>query len=118
MFVSVIVRRLRPGVTVDDFVRAWYPDKGFGLEGRGPILAGDVSDDRELLTMAIIDLPDRAALGEAIERLAAQEAARHERIEAVVESSRVHAIYEVLAEYDFHSDETVARDRPAEAGSA
>jgi hypothetical protein len=117
MFVSVIVRRLRPGVTVEDFVRAWYPDRGFGLEGRGPILARDVADERELLTMAIIDLPDRTALGEAMERLAAQEAARHDRIEAVVESSRAHAIYEVLAEYDFHSDETVTRDRPPEAGS-
>jgi hypothetical protein len=118
MFVSVIVRRLRPGATVEDFVRAWYPDRGFGLEGRGPILARDVADEREILTMAIIDLPDRAALGEAMERLAEQEAARHDRIAAVIESSRVHAIYEVQAEYDFYSDETVARGRPAEVGSA
>jgi hypothetical protein len=53
-----------------------------------------------------------------MERLAAQEAARHDRIEELVESSRVHAIYEVLAEYDFYSDESVERGRPAGAGGA
>ena len=83
MFIAVVGRRLRPEVTVEDFVRAWYPDRGFGLEGRGPILARDVADEREILTMAIIDLPDRAALGLAMERLADQEAARHDRIERV-----------------------------------
>ena len=82
MFIAVVGRRLRPEVTVEDFVRAWYPDRGFGLEGRGPILARDVADEREILTMAIIDLPDRDALGLAMERLAEQEAARHDRIDA------------------------------------
>jgi hypothetical protein len=53
-----------------------------------------------------------------MERVAAQEAARHDRIEAVVESSRVHAVYEVLAEYDFSTDESVERDRPAGTGGA
>jgi hypothetical protein len=33
--------------TRDDFVDAWYPDKGFGFPGRGPILARNVEDDRE-----------------------------------------------------------------------
>ena len=111
MFIAVVGRRLSPEVTVEDFVRAWYPDRGFGLEGRGPILARDVADEREILTMAIIDLPDRDALGLAMERLAEQEAARHDRIEALIESSHVHAIYEVLTEYDFRSDETVERGR-------
>jgi hypothetical protein len=53
-----------------------------------------------------------------MERLAGQEAVRHDRIEELVESSRVHAIYEVLAEYDFYSDESVERGRPAAAGGA
>ena len=116
MFIAVVGRRLRPGVTVEDFVRAWYPDRGFKVPGRGPILAQDVADEREVLTLAIVDLPDREALGEAMERLAAQEAARHDRIEALIESSKVHAIYEVLAEYDFYSDETVERGRGASLG--
>jgi hypothetical protein len=116
MYIAVVGRRLRPGVSADDFLRAWYPDRGFGVPGRGPILARDVADDREILTMAIVDLPDRASLAEAMERVAAREAARHDRIDALVESSRVHALYEVLAEYDFYSDETVEAGRPASTG--
>ena len=85
---------------------------GFGAPLRGPILAQDVDDERELLTIGFFDLPDRAALADALERVAAQEAMRHDRIDAVVESSRVHAIYEVLAEYDFSTDETVEAGRP------
>ena len=53
-----------------------------------------------------------------MERLAVQEAARHDRVDGLIESSRVHAIYEVLAEYDFYSDESVERGRPAPAGGA
>ena len=117
-FVAVLGRRLRPGATPDDFVRAWYPDRGFGAAMRGPMLAQDVNDDRELLTVGFFELPDRASLADALERVAAQEAVRHDRIEAVVESSRVHAIYEVLAEYDFSTDATVEAGRPPAAGGA
>ena len=39
MFISVLARRLKPGKTYEDFIAAWYPDKGFGVSGRGPILA-------------------------------------------------------------------------------
>lgn len=117
MFMAVLARRLRPGATVDDFVRAWYPERGFGAPVRGPVLGRDVADEREIITVAYVDLPGRDALGEALERVAAQEATRHERIDAVVESTRVHAIYEVLAEYDFSTDATVARDRPAGEGA-
>jgi len=115
VFVAVIVRRLRPGMTRDDFVRAWYPDQGFGVPGRGPILATDVADERHILTLAFVDLPDRAALGTAMERLAEQEAARHDRIAAVVESTWVRGIFEVDAEFDFATDESVERGRPAAA---
>ncbi len=118
MFIAVLARRLRPGATVDDFVAAWYPDRGFGVPGRGPILARDVADEREILTVGFVDLPDRESLAAAMGRVASQEAARHERIEAVIESSRVHAIYEVLAEYDFSTDASVERGRPAGAGGA
>jgi hypothetical protein len=116
VFIAVVGRRLKPGVAVGEFVRAWYPDRGFSVPGRGPILAQDVADEREVLTLAIIDLSERAELDEAMARLAVQEAVRHDRIEGLVESSRVHAVYEVLAEYDFYSDESVERGRPAEAG--
>ena len=112
MFVSVLVRRLRPGKTYDDFVAAWYPDKGFGFPGRGPILARNVADEREILAVGFVDLPDRVALDDALTRVAQQEAARHDRIDAVIESTELRGIYEVVDEFDFSTDETVARGRP------
>jgi hypothetical protein len=63
----VFVRRLRPGKTCDDFIDAWYPDKGFG---------------------------------------------GHVRIDDVIESTTVRGICEVEDEFDFSTDETVARGRP------
>lgn len=112
MFVAVFVRRLRPGKTYDDFIDAWYPDKGFGFPGRGPIVARNLEDDRELLTLGFIDLPDQEQLAGAMERVAAQEAVRHDRIDDVIESTSVRGIYEVQDEFDFSTDDTVARGRP------
>jgi hypothetical protein len=112
MFISVFVRRLRPDKTYDDFIDAWYPDKGFGFPGRGPTVARNIEDDREILTVGFIDLPDREQLGAGMQRVAAQEGVRHDRIDDVIESTRVRGIYEVEDEFDFSTDETVARRRP------
>jgi hypothetical protein len=112
VYVAVIARRLRPGKTYDDFIDAWYPDKGFGFGGGGPVVARGVADERELITIGYVDLPDAAALDEAMERVAAQEAARHDRIDAVIESTSLRGIYQITDEFDFSTDETVARGRP------
>ena len=45
--------------------------------------------------------------------MAGQEAVRHERIDEVIESTQLRGIYELLDEFDFSTDETVARGRPA-----
>ena len=112
MFVTVLVRRLRPGKTYDDFVRAWYPDKGFGFPGRGPMLSVNLEDEREILAVGFVDLPDREAVGDALKRVAEQEAVRHDRIAEVIESTTVRGIYELRDEFDFSTDESVARQRP------
>jgi hypothetical protein len=112
MFVAVFVRRLREGKTYEDFLDAWYPDKGFGFGGRGPLTARSLEDEREILTVGFIDLPDRASLEGVMPRIAQQEAARHERIEAVIESTSLRAVYEQLDEFDFSSDESVVAGRP------
>jgi hypothetical protein len=57
--------------------------------------------------------PDRRELDEGLRRLAGQEAVRRERIDDVIESTQLRGIYEVLDEFDFSTDETVARGRPA-----
>ena len=112
MFVSVLVRRLKPGKTYEDFVDAWYPDKGFGFAGRGPILARSLEDDREILAIGFMDLR-RDEIPATMERIAAQESVRHDRIDAVIESTALRGIYEVADEFDFSTDESVARGRPA-----
>jgi hypothetical protein len=116
MFISVFVRRLRPGKTYEDFIDAWYPDKAFGLPGRGPIVGRNIQDEREILTIGFVDLPGREELAEAMERIAQQECVRHDRIDDVIESTAVRGMYEIEDEFDFATDETVARGRPAPRG--
>jgi hypothetical protein len=112
VFVSVFVRRLRPGKTYQDFLDAWYPDQGFGIPTRGPFVSVNPADDREILVVAFVDLPDVASLEAGMGDVAAQEAVRHERIDAVIESTTLRGIYELVDEFDFSTDATVASGRP------
>jgi hypothetical protein len=111
MFIAVLVRRLREGKTYEDFLDAWYPDKGFGVGVRGPITARNLADEREILTIGFVDLTSREELDKAMARVAEQEATRHDRIDEVIESTTVRAIYEQLDEFDFSTDEAVERGR-------
>jgi hypothetical protein len=52
VFVAILVRRLREGMTYEDFLDAWYPDEGFGFGGRGPITARSLEDERRALRAA------------------------------------------------------------------
>lgn len=112
MFVAVLVRRLRAGKTYDDFIDAWYPDRGFGFPGQGPTVAVRTDDDREILTVGFVDLEGGAELDEAMARVGAQEAVRHDRIDAVIESTTLRGLYEVRDEFDFSTDTSVAAGRP------
>jgi hypothetical protein len=113
MYIAILVRRLREGKTHEDFVKAWYPDKGFGFSsGRGPFVATSVSDDRELVTVALFDIDPSEDLDTALKRVAEQEAVRHERLEDVIESTSLRGLYEVDEEFDFKNDETTEAGRP------
>jgi hypothetical protein len=111
MYISVLARTLRPEKTYADFLEAWYPDRGFGVPCRGPFTGRSITGDREILAVGFVDLSDRRALDEGLERVAAQEAARHARVDEVIESTRLRGIYEMLDEFDFSTDESVARGR-------
>jgi hypothetical protein len=113
MYISVLARTLRPGKTYADFVEAWYPERGFGISGRGPFTARSIANERAILAVGFLDLAERRLLDEGLERVAAQEAVRHARIDEVIESTQLRGIYEVLDEFDFSSDESVARGRPS-----
>jgi hypothetical protein len=112
MFLSVLARRLRPGKTYEDFVRAWYPEQGFGAPVRGPMLARSIYDEREILAFAFVDVGSRTDLDATLTRVADQESARHGRIEGVIESTTLRGIYELVDEFDFSNDRTVAEGRP------
>jgi hypothetical protein len=47
-----------------------------------------------------------------MERIAAQESVRHDRIADVIESTALRGIYEIEDEFDFSTDDTVSRGRP------
>ena len=111
-FATVLVRTLKPGKTYDDFVAAWYPDRGFGIEGMGPVLGTNAANERELLAFGIFDIPDDTSLDVVMARIADQESVRHDRIADVIESTQIRGIYEVRDEFDFSTDETVAAARP------
>ena len=112
-YAAVLIRRLREGKIYEDFVKAWYPDKGFGFaEGWGPMTGRNLADAQEIITFALFKLAEGESLDEAMERIGEQEAARHDRIDEVIESTSVRGLYEVLDEFDFSTDETVAAGRP------
>ena len=99
VLVSLFVRRLQPGQTYDDFRRAWYPDEGFGVPAR--VLNGvRVDDPQEIFTVGFVDLGD-ADLSEVGARIAAQERVRHDRIEAVLESTPLRQMYTLVDDDDF-----------------
>jgi hypothetical protein len=95
----VFVRRLREGKMYDDFRAAWYPDEGFGVPAR--VLAGATLDDpRTIVTVGFVDA-DPSDLEELGERIAAAEATRHDRIDAVIESTEVRTFFVVDGDHDF-----------------
>jgi len=73
------------------------------------VLGVNVDDEREILTLSLIDLASREKLEAELHRLADQERVRHDRLAGVIESTPVRAIYEQRDEFDFSSDDTVAQ---------
>jgi hypothetical protein len=109
MLVSVFVRRLRGGVTYEDFRRAWYPRDGFGVPTR-VLNAVRIDDEHEILSVGFVDVGDDDLEG-LMERVAAPEATRHQEIEGVVASTELRAVYRLVDDQDF-------TDRPGPFGGA
>jgi hypothetical protein len=90
MVIAVFARRLRPGVSVDQFVGAWAPDGGEPYPA-GVEVALDPADDRRILTIIRFDggMPEFQA---AIPRLVHPES--RARLAELVESTELEAVYE------------------------
>lgn len=110
MIVALFRRRLREGVDFDDFIRAWEADEGFGVPAR-VVNALSLTDPREVLSVGFVDV-DPADLASAGAQVGAQEAVRHSRIDEVIQSTELHAFYDLRTEHDF-----TAAPRQIELGS-
>ena len=106
MIVSVFVRRLKEGCTFEEFIAEWEADKGFGVPTR-VFNSVSLEDPREVLTVGFVAVSVEG-LAEAL-----KEQVRHDRIESVIESTILKAIYDLKTEHDFTND-----PRIVEIGSA
>ena len=99
MIVSVLVRRLKEGRTFDDFVAEWEADEGFGVPTR-VFAAQSLEDPGDVITIGFVAVTP-AEFADWSASASAPEAARHERIESVIESTALRAFYDLGGEYDF-----------------
>ena len=102
MIVAVFRRRLREGKTFEDFKRAWEADKGFGVPAR-VFNAVNLADEREILSVGFVAI-EPEALEAGTEQVAAQEQVRHNRIDDVIESTELRAMYRLATEHDLAHD--------------
>ena len=98
MIVAVFRRRLREGKTFEDFKQAWEADKGFGVPAR-VFNAVNLADEREILSVGFVAI-EPGALEAGTEQVAAQEQLRHNRIDDVIESTELRAMYRLATEHD------------------
>lgn len=98
MIAAVFRRRLKPGVTFQQFLEAWGAERGFGVPTR-VFNAVRLDDEREVLSVGFVAV-DAEGLARGMADAAAQEAVRHDRIDELLESTELRAMYEVETEHD------------------
>jgi hypothetical protein len=99
MIVSGFVRRLREGCSFAGFLREWEADVGFGVPTR-VFNAVSLEDPREVISIGFVGVTP-AELEEGLAAARDSEQVRHDRIDTVIESTTLRAMYHVQAEYDF-----------------
>ena len=99
MIISVFRRRLKDGRTFEEFKTAWEADKGFGVPARVFSAVG-LEDPQEVLTVGFVAV-EREDLAAGLERTTDQETGRHGRIDYVIETTELKAMYAVASEHDF-----------------
>ena len=104
MIISVFRRRLKEGMTFDDFKAAWEADKGFGVPTR-VFNAINLADGDEVLSIGFVDI-DAETLAALPQDVESQEAVRHSRIDDVIASTELRAFYELATEHDFTDEPT------------
>jgi hypothetical protein len=92
VIVAVFARRLRPGVSVEEFVNAWAPEGGEPYPAVVEV-ALDPADDRRILTVIRFDggMPEFRA---SIPRLVHPDS--RARLAELVESTELEGVYETV----------------------
>ena len=93
------------------YFEEWEADRGFGVPTR-VVNAQSLEDPRDVISIGFVAISVEA-LREGLAVDAAQEGVRHERIDTVIESTSLRAMYEIRTEHDF-TQEPIA----LEVGSA
>ena len=98
MVISVLMRRLREGKTLEDFREAWHREGGFGVPTR--VVTGQgLEDPREIVTIGCTDI-QLDEIDAFLERTAPEEQRRHERIAEIIEPAMTRAFYVQVADDD------------------
>jgi hypothetical protein len=96
--ISILMRRLREGKTLEDFRAAWHREGGFGVPTR--VVTGQgLEDPQEIVTVGFTDI-QLDEIEAFLERTAPEEARRHERIAEVIEPETTRAFYVQVADDD------------------
>lgn len=101
MIAFVFRRRLRAGVTFEEFKEGWKAEKGYPVKNR--VLNATRNDDNEeVFTVGFLDMPKMFA-GMALKKGTDQDSVetdRHDRVDEVIGETLMRAQYQVVAEYD------------------
>ena len=99
MIVSVFVRRLKERRTFEEFLQEWEADVGFGVPTR-VFNAVNLNDPREVISIGFVAVSP-AELAQGLAAAQQSERLRHDRIDTVISSTELRAMYHVQAEHDF-----------------
>jgi hypothetical protein len=102
MIVSVFVRRLKEGATFEQFEAQWAADEGYGIPTR-VFNAQSLADPREVLSIGFV-AATAAEFTQWMAQAPSHDDVRHERVDTVIESTTVQAIYDLRSEHDFTTE--------------
>ncbi|MGW1866034.1 hypothetical protein ACWCPS_10780 [Streptomyces mauvecolor] len=99
MLIGTSLRRLNDGVDYAAFRKAWLPDETFPGDPRRVLSALSLDDPREILTCALIDAGP-ADIPAWMERIAASEQRRMDRLARLVGPSLGGGVFQVVGDDD------------------
>lgn len=104
--VAIITRTLREGKTLDDYRKAWYHTRGFGMPTR-MLTVVDLNDPRRIISIGIMEIDDLGKLPAALE-IDVEERIAHP-MDDVVEDAVERRFGVIASEDDFSAAGAIAQ---------